>query len=113
MEAMSQEQNALIAAFKDCQPLLTAIGDETRQLIIVAMMEGSCDPGMRVGEITEKVNLSRPAVSHHIKILMAAKIVNVNKQGTMNFYYLDPGKSRLLHLKTLVEQIEEIMGQCQ
>jgi len=27
---MSNEQKALIEMFKDCQPLLTAIGDETR-----------------------------------------------------------------------------------
>jgi len=31
----------------------------------------------------------------------------------MNFYYLDPGKSRLLDLKTLVEHIERLMNvQC-
>lgn len=109
---MINEQKSLIEMFKDCQPLLTAIGDETRQLIVVAIMESGCYPGIRVGEITKKVNLSRPAVSHHIKILIDAKIVNVNKQGTMNFYYLDPGKSRLLHLKKLVEHIDLLMGQC-
>lgn len=112
MHEMSNEQKALIENFKDCQPLLTAIGDETRQLIIVAIMESGCYPGIRVGEITKKVNLSRPAVSHHIKILMDAKIVNVHKQGTMNFYYLDPEKSRLLDLKILVEHIEHLMEQC-
>jgi len=113
LQDRSKEQKALIENFKDCQPLLTAIGDETRQLIIVAIIESGCYPGIRVGDITKKVNLSRPAVSHHIKILMDAKIVNVNKQGTMNFYYLDPGKSRLLDLKTLVEHIERLMNvQC-
>ena len=54
--------------FKECRPVLTAIGDETRQLIIISLMKGTY-PGMRVGEITKRTNLSRPAVSHHLKIL--------------------------------------------
>jgi hypothetical protein len=51
LHEMSNEQKALIENFKDCQPLLTAIGDETRQLIIVAIMESGCYPGIRVGEM--------------------------------------------------------------
>ena len=55
--------------FMQSKKLLIAIGDETRQLILIALMEAGCD-GMRVGDITSRTNLSRPAVSHHVKILL-------------------------------------------
>lgn len=50
--------------FKECRAVLAAIGDETRQLIILSLMKGTY-PGIRVGEITKGTHLSRPAVSHH------------------------------------------------
>ena len=43
--------------------------------------------GVRVGTITEKTHLSRPAVSHHIQILKEAGILKVRKEGTKNYYY--------------------------
>lgn len=60
--------------FKNCRRILQAFGDENRQHMIVEMLKmGRCG-GVRVGEITEKTNLSRPAVSHHLKILKEAGI---------------------------------------
>lgn len=97
--------------FKECRSVLVAIGDETRQLIILCLMKGTF-PGIRVGEITKRVNLSRPAISHHLKILKDAKIVNVVKQGTMNFYHINPATSDLNLLKKLFSHIEESMSEC-
>lgn len=37
----------------------------------------------------KKTHLSRPAVSHHLKILKEAEIVNLRREGTKNYYYLD------------------------
>lgn len=86
-----KEQTADLARrFVACSKVLTAIGDETRQHLIVEMMQmGKCG-GVRVGEVTEKTNLSRPAVSHHLQILKDAGIVKVRKEGTKNYYYFDP-----------------------
>lgn len=76
--------------FTACSRMLSAIGDETRQHIIIEMMKiGDCG-GVRVGQITQRTNLSRPAVSHHLKILKDAGIVKVRKEGTKNYYYFDP-----------------------
>lgn len=76
--------------FKECAPLLSAIGDQTRQHLILEMMKmGDCK-GARVGEITAKTSLSRPAVSHHLSILKSAGIIKVRKEGTKNYYYFDP-----------------------
>ncbi|GGA25641.1 hypothetical protein GCM10010917_08250 [Paenibacillus physcomitrellae] len=72
---------------------------------MIALMNAGCE-GMRVNEITLQTNLSRPAVSHHLKILKNAQIVSMNRRGTMNFYYLDPATSTIGLLKTLTEHIE-------
>lgn len=70
--------------------LLTALGDETRQHIIVAMMGmGDCT-GVRAVEVAERTNLSRPAVSHHLQIMRDAGLLKTRKEGTKIFYYFDP-----------------------
>ncbi|MEG6523627.1 ArsR/SmtB family transcription factor [Desulfotomaculum sp. 1211_IL3151] len=43
---------------------------------------------MRVGEIKAKTHLSRPAVSHHLKILKDIGIVKMREEGTKNFIIL-------------------------
>ena len=74
--------------FSASAKILTAIGDETRQHLILEMMKmGNC-MGVRVGDITKKTNLSRPAVSHHLQIMKDAGTVKVRKEGTKNYYYL-------------------------
>jgi len=76
--------------FTASRRLLSAIGDETRQSIILTLMESDCS-GMRVGDITSRTHLSRPAVSHHLKILLDANMVGITRQGTKNFYWLNLG----------------------
>lgn len=93
------------ADFKTCAQVLAAIGDETRQLIIVALIDAGCE-GVRVGEITAQTHLSRPTVSHHLKILKDAGIVRVYKITTKNYYFLDP-TSWIQNLKSLVTHIQE------
>lgn len=56
--------------------------------------------------------ISRTAVSHHLKILMDAGIIAVNRRGTMNFYYLDPESSSLKLVAELWRDAEEMMDVC-
>ena len=104
-----QEKEALLAeGFASCAKMLTAIGDETRQHLILEMMKmGDCS-GVRVCEITEKTNLSRPAVSHHLKIMKDAGIVKVRKEGTRNYYYFDPEMESLEKLISTLQLAREI-----
>lgn len=72
------------------QKLLVALGDESRQHIIVTMMGmGDCS-GVRAVEVAERTNLSRPAVSHHLQIMKDAGLLKTRKEGTKVFYYFDP-----------------------
>ncbi len=65
--------------------------------MIEMMKMGKCG-GARVMEITEKTNLSRPAVSHHLKILKEAGIIKMRREGTKNYYYFGCDQSAMQHL---------------
>ncbi len=107
---MGKEYPQLKNEFQACKGLITAIGDETRQNIIIALFEGSCE-GMRVGEITAKTHLSRPAVSHHLKILCDAKILSVRHDGTKNYYFFNPDESQVKKMAQLFGHIAELIQQ--
>lgn len=94
--------------FINSQKVLLAIGDETRQAILMVLMSTDCQTGLRVGEITEQTHLSRPAVSHHLKILRDAGVILMRKEGTKNFYYIDI-RTKLGLLKNLVLDIETLL----
>lgn len=101
----------LLEEFRNCMPLFMALGDETRLYIIEvlsreafrrsqassALQEDTV--GMNVNEITQQTSLSRPAISHHLKILKDAGLVGVRQEGTANYYYL-----------TLRESNRQLMG---
>ncbi|MBA2941334.1 winged helix-turn-helix transcriptional regulator [Paenibacillus sp. CGMCC 1.16610] len=99
--------NVIKADFKASGKVLAAIGDETRQHIIMVLIAAGCE-GVRVGEITAQTHLSRPAVSHHLKILKDAGIVLVYKVAAMNYYYLDLS-SWINNLKMLTVNIENML----
>ncbi len=93
----------LAKEFQSCKKLLTAIGDENRIHLIIEMMQmGNCN-GVRVGDITAKTHLSRPAVSHHLQILKDAGILGMRKEGTKNFYYFD---TELHTMKELIKTLQ-------
>lgn len=109
MENTQQDIERLEEELQSCQKLLNAIGDETRQRLICAMLEGECS-GERVVDIAERMNLSRPAVSHHMQILKDAGLVKSRKEGTCIYYYLDPDQGELRKLATLLVDIQRITG---
>ena len=74
----------LSADFKECRDVLVALGDENRLHILYQMMITADPMGMRVGDIVRLSSLSRPAVSHHMKILKDAGVINVRREGTKN-----------------------------
>lgn len=109
------DKNALIQRIKNdfiaAQALLKVIGDQTRQAILMELMEADCQQGMCVGEITKRADLSRPAVSHQLKILKDLGIVEMKEEGTKNYYYIDIYQTQRLFqtLKTMATDIENLM----
>ncbi|NBI68443.1 ArsR family transcriptional regulator [Pseudoflavonifractor sp. 60] len=92
MEHGQERIRQLAIQFQRCQKTLAAIGDPTRQQIVLALLSGGCR-GVRVGEVTAKSHLSRPAVSHHLGILREAGLISVRREGTKNYYYFDANQS--------------------
>jgi DNA-binding transcriptional ArsR family regulator len=89
---IEERKHALSEEFRGCRKAFVAIGDEVRQEIIMALLEADCS-GLRVGEITSRTRLSRPAVSHHLQVLKDAGIINMYRKGTRNYYYIDPDQT--------------------
>lgn len=108
--ALDKDIQELSHEFECCQSILIALGDEMRQHLIMAMMNGGKCNGMRVTEITERSNLSRQAVSHHLQILKRAGIVKMRREGTKNYYYFDADMKSFDELIHMLEHAKKIMG---
>lgn len=61
-----------------------AIADETRQKI----MDLCCCQELSVGEIADALSVTQPTVSHHLKILKSAGLVESVRQGKQVYYTL-------------------------
>ena len=62
-----------------------AIADETRQKI----MSECCCCWISVGDLTNKLDVSQPTVSHHLAILRDAGLVSIREEGKQTFYTLN------------------------
>ena len=65
--------------------VLDALGDPTRRAVLKRLRGG----GRSVGEIAQGMEVSRPAISQHLKILKAARLVTVHAEGTRRVYRVD------------------------
>ena len=107
MERECKEQlEKITQGFQECRKAFTAIGDETRQLILIVLMQSDLN-GIRVGEIAEKTHLTRPSVSHHLQILKDAGIINVRKEGTKKFYYISADETQWKAIADLMKMVYE------
>jgi DNA-binding transcriptional ArsR family regulator len=65
--------------------VLDALGDPTRRLVFKRLRNGT----RSVREIAQGMDVSRPAVSQHLKVLKAAGLVVVSAAGTRRLYGVD------------------------
>ena len=106
------DQNVLAQAqneFKACAPIFTALGDTTRQKLCLDLAATGFE-GINVADLAGKSILSRPAVSHHLKVLKDAGIIEPIKKGTQIFYRLKLKDSFVL-MKKLMDTVEEILDE--
>jgi len=62
----------------------SALADETRREILRRLREGS----LAAGAIAEMFQLSKPTISHHLKVLSEAGLVRSERRGTSIVYTL-------------------------
>lgn len=66
----------------DCVEFCKALGDDTRQRILVLLQ----DKELCVSDIVEAFNMSQPAISHHLNVLHQTNLVTRRKEGKQVFY---------------------------
>jgi ArsR family transcriptional regulator, arsenate/arsenite/antimonite-responsive transcriptional repressor len=67
--------------------LISALADPTR-LGIVSML-AKCDEPLCVCEIVTQFDLGQPTISHHLRILREARMVDCEKRGLWVYYWLN------------------------
>ena len=84
-------------------PLLAALGDGTRQEIIERLRAGP----RTVGELSDLLPVSRPAVSQHLKILRDAGVVTETRAGVRHYFALKASSLDLLrrHFEALWQDV--------
>lgn len=97
--AIYPESDASVAQLAD---LFHLLGDPTRLRIVLACVEAP----IAVSDIATALQLSSSLVSHHLRLLRAARIVKSERQGKQVFYSAaDAHISGVLH--DMLEHIAE------
>ena len=85
---------------------LWAIGDIARLNILRLLPRSTnCEHGNNVSQLAEKLGMSQPTVSHHLRILRQAGLVQNKKMCRDVFYWVDPVQAEtvLAHLTSIFQ----------
>jgi DNA-binding transcriptional ArsR family regulator len=63
-----------------------ALGDPSREAIVRLLVEGEHS----VGDLAQRLPISRPAVSKHLRVLEGAGLAIARAEGTRRLYSVDP-----------------------
>jgi len=96
----------VIKLFHKTESLFVALGDPNRQQIVVQLLQTH---KLSVNAITDATPLSRPAVSHHLKILAQAGLVSVERNGTQRLYHLS---DESITQVDLLEELATALREC-
>lgn len=99
--------------FSAVSEFLVALGDEKRQAIIIALLADRACEGVRVNDLREVTGLSRPAISHHLKLLKQVNLVDYRAEGTKNYYYLTHETKEIAKLQQLLAHVTQIMTEAE
>lgn len=72
---------------KQLEKISKALGDTTRLKILQGMAQ--CPGSFQCAEIRNLVQLAQPSVSHHIKTLIEAELIEPEKDGRHHSYQLN------------------------
>lgn len=110
MEECQAYTGELARALRQCRREFEAMGSASRQDIFLALLESEslC---MRVGELQARTHLSRAALSHHLRILREAGLVELRRVGTRNYYFPSASLGEWAKLKHLFDRICQTVEQ--
>ena len=78
-------------AWQGIAEVFSALGDEHRQRILLTFEQNET---LTAGQLAEVSTLARPTVSHHLKVLREAGVLNSEKIGKEVWFWID--RNRLL-----------------
>ncbi len=84
-----------LEAFQLLAETFQALGDPSRVQIVWLLSQGE----VPVHVLAKSMNMTQPAVSHHLRTLRDLKLVRVRKEGRTSYYHLDDP-----HIHQLLEE---------
>ncbi|MBN9139809.1 MAG: winged helix-turn-helix transcriptional regulator [Micrococcales bacterium] len=72
------------------EPVLEALGDPVRRLLVRLAAAGEQPAGALVEGVQRVQTISQPSVSQHLRVLRDAGLLTVRAEGTRRLYALDP-----------------------
>ncbi len=99
----SNYARALPKAWSGMSKIFTALGDERRQRILLLFSRGE---KLNAGQIAAAVPLAQSTVSHHVKILRAAGVLQSEKIGKEVYFWIDTARLRTA-LMNVLNYVEE------
>ena len=97
-----------LKTFNACVPFFIAMSDEYRQQLIMDIAEAGKE-GINVSNLSAKSSLSRPAISHHLKVLKESGLIKPKKIGTQIFYQLNLSEN-FRTVSELIRSMESILS---
>jgi DNA-binding transcriptional ArsR family regulator len=90
-------------------PIFAALGDETRLALIAKLSQG--EPHS-IAELTEGTDLTRQAVTKHLRVLEGARIVRSVRSGRASLFQLDPTPIRAVreYADVVSQQWDDALG---
>lgn len=92
---MTKDKEIILYELSD---FFKVMGDGTRIQLLWALEESE----MCVNELAARLNMTKSAVSHQLKVLRTAKLVRASKKGKNVYYALDD-----VHIKDILEKALE------
>lgn len=98
----------MVPSAPDLDRFLHAIADPTRRRILRALKEeGGCsiekENGLCASDIERRVKLAQPTISHHMRILEKANVVEAKREGHWRWYRRNE--------KLIAEMMKALKGQ--
>ena len=90
---------------------LWALGDIARLNILRLLpRESNCEHGNNVSQLAEKLGMTQPTVSHHLRVLRQAGLVDNKKMCRDVFHWVDPKQAEIVlnHLAAIFQISEPL-----
>lgn len=78
------------------------LGEPNRLMLVVSCLDGP----LSVGDLTRRLGMSQSLISHHLRLLRAARLLQARRQGKQVFYAIPDCHVREM-LTNMIEHIVE------